>query len=79
MPATYTDIVEAMIEAEKDGLDVDRVVLTEESMDTFLADDNFTKATEERQEDTIGSEWSLPIESGDGDYVVTETGEQITL
>jgi hypothetical protein len=79
MPKSYTDIVNAMVEARQQGKSVDKVVITDESMDGFLADDNFTKATEQRQKESIGVEWELPIETGDGNYLLTESGTRIDL
>lgn len=79
MPKTYTDIVNAMIEAREQGLSVDRLVITDATMDTFLSDDQFTKADEERQKETIGTDWELRVESGDDNYLLTESGEQFPL
>lgn len=79
MTATYTDIIEAMADAIEDGKSVDMVILTDESMSSFLADDNFSESTEQRQQKTIGEDWTLPIESGDSDVLVLETGERIEL
>jgi len=79
MTATYTDIVDAMIEAREQGLSIDCAVLTTESMDSFLTNDQFTKETEERQKDSIGQEWELQVESGDGNYLRLENGSRIQL
>lgn len=77
MTTTYSDIVDAMVEAE--GEDVEKLVLTEASMDVFLSDDNFTKETEMRQKETIGTDWSLPVETGDRDQLILESGETVEL
>ncbi len=79
MTATYTDIIDAMVEAQEQGLSIDCAVLTTESMDSFLTDDNFTQETEQRQKDTIGEEWELEIESGDGNFLRLENGSEIQL
>lgn len=79
MSKTYTDIVNAMIEAREQGLSVDRLVITDATMDTFLSDDQFTKADEERQKETIGTDWEIRVESGDDNYLLTESGEQFPL
>jgi len=79
MPKTYTDVVNAMIEAREQGLSVEKLVITQGTMDTFLLDYQFTKADEQRQKETIGTNWELRVESGDDDYLLTETGEQFPL
>ena len=79
MTATYTDIIDAMVKAEKQGLSIDCAILTTESMDSFLTDDQFTEETEQRQKDTIGQEWELEIQSGDGNYLQLENGSRIEL
>lgn len=77
MSKNYTDFVEAMTEAHKQGLSVERVVVSEDSLDTFLTDDNFTEETEEKH-DKLG-EFEVPIETGDGNYVLCESGERVPL
>jgi len=79
MTATYTDIIDAMVEAQERGLSIDYAVLTTDSMGRFLTNDRFTEETEQRQKDTIGQEWELEIESGDGNYLRLENGSQIQL
>jgi hypothetical protein len=79
MPATYTDVVDAMINADRRGLSPKKVVMTEKTMNTFLVDSNFTEADERRQNETIGSQWEIAIESGDSNYLVTEDGTEISL
>lgn len=79
MPATYTDIVNAMIHADRDGKAVDSVVLTQDSINTFLRDDNFTKEQENEMEKQIGNGWNLEINRGESDYLLLETGEEIEL
>lgn len=79
MTATYTDIVDAMIEAREEGFSIDCAVLTSESMDSFLTNDKFTEEAEQRQKDTIGEGWKLPVESGDGNYLKLENGSRIQL
>jgi hypothetical protein len=79
MTATYTDIIKAMVKANKRTSEVDVVVLTEESMDTFLKHDKLSKQTQEMMEEEIGHEWELEIESGDDDYLLFENGERINL
>lgn len=78
MAVTYTDIIDAMIEAQEQGLSIDKVILTDDSMDSFLADDNFTKATETRQKETIGEDWQLAVESGERN-VLLASGEEFPL
>jgi hypothetical protein len=77
--ANYSDIVDGMVAAQKRGLSVSKVVLSNESMDTFLTDEKFTEFEQQRQEETIGSEWELKVESGERDYLLTESGVEISL
>lgn len=77
MTATYTDLIDVMSDARASGLSIDRVVLTDESMSTFMTDGEFTDETEEKHEDL--GEFALSIESGNGDYIVTESGEHVSL
>lgn len=74
MGKTYSDVVKAMAEAHVDGYTVSEVVLTKDTIDTFLESDDFTDADEERQ-DTLG-EFEVPLSSGDGNYVLTENGKR---
>jgi hypothetical protein len=76
---TYSDIIDAMIDAEQDGRSTQRVELTAETMDSFLSDDKFTKNDEVRQKETIGTEWEIQIESGEQDVLVTEDGHEFEL
>jgi len=77
--ATYSDIIDAMIEAEKRDLSIDHAVLTSESMESFLTDDTFSETCEQEQKDVIGEEWELEIESGDGNYLQLKNGSKIQL
>jgi len=79
MTATYSDIIDAMVEAQERGLSVDCAILTSESMDSFLTDDSFTETTEQRQKDTIGEDWELEIKSGNGNFLRLENGSEIQL
>ena len=79
MTATYSDIIDAMIEAEKRDLSIDHAVLTSESMESFLTDDTFSETCEQEQKDVIGEEWELEIESGDGNYLQLKNGSKIQL
>lgn len=77
MAKNYTDFVEAMTEARRDGSSIERLVLTDESMSVFISDGNFTESVEEKHDDL--GEFSVSIERGDGNYVLTERGERIPL
>lgn len=77
MTKNYTDFVDAMYEAQSNGLSVDKLILTQDSLDTFMTSGDFTVATEETH-DRLG-EFSVNIEQGDGNYVLAENGERVSL
>ena len=79
MSKTYSDVINTMVEVEKDGLSVDKLVITRETMETFLSDGQFTKKDEARQKDVIGEEWELPIESGSSNYILTDNGRRYPI
>jgi hypothetical protein len=68
MPKTYEDMIRAMTVLSNDGKDVNRVVLTDESISTFLTDGKFHEGVAEKH-DQLG-EFSIPIEEGDGMFEV---------
>lgn len=73
----YTDFINAMHEARENGETVARLVLSEDSIDTWLTDGNFTDAAENKH-DALG-EFAVNVEQGDGDYILTESGNQFPL
>jgi len=79
MTKTYGDIVDAMIEAAEDGLSADKVVITDGTMKSFLRDSDFSEEDHKEQKDKIGTNWRLPVETGDGNYLLTEDGTRIDL
>lgn len=79
MVKTYSDVLDAMVEAEKLDLTPDKLILTDKSLDTFLADETFTKEMETKQDNYLGKDWSLEVETGDDNCLVTESGERFSL
>ena len=77
MRKNYDDFVRVMSSMTEDGHDIDRLVLTAETMETFLTDGDFNEEVEE-QHDQLG-EFTVPIERGDGDYILSESGEKFEL
>lgn len=77
MTKDYTDFIDAMSLAKKKGHDVNKVVITEETMDVFMTDSNFTDEDEERHDDL--GEFSVNIEQGSSDYILCEDGETFDL
>lgn len=77
MTKDYTDFIDAMTIAKKQGHDVHKVVITEETMDVFMADSEMSEADEERHDD-LGS-FEVDIEQGDSNYVLCENGETFDL
>lgn len=78
MTITYSDIIEARERAMNDGRSVDRVFMTEESMDSILEDENFEQAidTGDDQGDGTGlyMAMSMPVEEGSIDAIIAEDG-----
>lgn len=72
MTATYPDVINAMIQAKKQGLTLDRVILTEESIDSFLNEEDLTDEEEQERKDVLGEEWKIAIEVGDRNVLVAE-------
>lgn len=77
MPKNYDDFVRAMAALKESGESVDRAVLTSDTLDVFLTDGNFNEDVEETH-DELG-EFEVPIERGDGNYLVAESGEEFDL
>lgn len=75
MTVTYADIVHGMANARSDGHSVDTLVLTQDSMDTFLTDGEFTESDEEVH-DNLG-EFELRVTVGDDNYLITERDKRI--
>lgn len=77
MSKNYVDFLDAMHAAHRDGHTVDKLVLSSSSMNTFFTDDNFTSTSEQKQ-NQLG-EFEVPITEGDGDYLLTESGNRVAL
>lgn len=77
MTKDYTDFIDAMTIAKKQGHDVHKVVITEETMDVFMADSEMSEEDEERHDD-LGA-FQVDIEQGDSNYVLCENGETFDL
>lgn len=77
MRKNYIDFVEAMAAAVDKGYTVDRLVLTSDSMETFLTDEKLTDKTEEMHDDL--GEFSVSIETGEENVIVTENGTRFAL
>lgn len=77
MPKNYTDFVNAMSKARSEGYSVRKLVLTEESIQTFMTDGKFTEAAETKH-DKLG-DFEVSVERGDGNYVLTESGVRFIL
>jgi hypothetical protein len=76
MSVTYEDFVNAMVVASKNGKSTEKIVVTEDTMETFIADSKMTDAEQEAAEGELGS-WSIPLETGNSNHVLTESGEKI--
>lgn len=79
MSVTYDDIMNAVVRVKERGGEVESVVLTDESFDSFLSDNNFSEETEEKIDESLGSAWTLNIDKGETDHLVTESGSEIPL
>lgn len=77
MPKNYTDFVDTMADVRRHGFTVDTLVLTTASVENFFTDGKFTEDIEEKQEDL--GEFEVPITEGDGNYILTESGETFAL
>jgi hypothetical protein len=78
MSVSYTELVDAMISAEAEGVSIDSAVLTTESIETFLTDE-YDEEVQKNQEAAIGEEWQILIESGDDDYLLLEDGSKMSI
>jgi len=78
MSVTYEDFVNAMVVASKNGKSTEKIVVTEDTMETFIADSKMTDAEQDAAENELGS-WSVPLETGESNCIVTESGEEIPV
>jgi hypothetical protein len=79
MNVNYTNVVEAMVEARKRGLEPETVVLTERAINEFLLDDKYNDSVEKEEKEHLADGWSLPVQSGDSNHLITEDGTRIQL
>lgn len=77
MAKTYEDFLDAVADAIAEGETTEAVVLTEESFNGFFTDGNFTEKTEETQ-NNLG-EFSIRVEKGENDYIITKSGETFDI
>jgi len=77
MTKNFNDFVRLMAEIAESDYTVDRLVLTNESLDTFLTDEKMTESLAETN-DELG-EYGVPVESGDRNAIITESGESFNL
>lgn len=77
MGKNYSDIVRTMASMKAKGYEVDRVVLTNETIETFLTDAQLTEEAEKSQNDL--GEFAVNVETGDGNYILSESGKEVDL
>jgi hypothetical protein len=79
MAITYNNIVEQMIDSETPVEEIQKAVLTEDVHGSFIADEAFSQELHDTQEDTIGTTWTIEVEVGDENKLVTEDGRSIPI
>lgn len=77
MTTNYNDLIRAMHRAAENGKSVEKLILSDESMEEFMTDEKFTESDEEMA-DELG-EFEIRIESGDADKLLTDDGEELDI
>jgi hypothetical protein len=70
-------MIDAMAQAARDGKEVEKVLLTKESIESFMSDPNISEETDKKRY-ALG-EFSIRIEEGDTNTIITEDGERYGL
>lgn len=82
MTVTYDDIISARDEVRRDGETVKHVVLTEDTIDSFVEGAIPVVDKSERVEDDddqIGRVSSFSVKEGDRNALVTDQGTEVSL
>lgn len=77
MTKNFTDVIEAMAIVKENGQTVDSIVLTDKTVGSLMTDEKLSTESKDTH-DSLG-EYSVTIESGDDNYVLTESGDRFEL
>ena len=77
MSITFSDVVDAMSRARRQGFIPSKIVLTDDSIATFIEEDTIDSPKERERRENM--EFSMEVVTGDRNRLVVESGKSFEL